>query len=72
MFVAECTELYGKSFNIYNIHSAIHIADDAIRFTTLDKCSAFRFENYLGKLKRMLRKGNKVVEHWLQELMKIV
>ena len=62
MFVAECTELYGKSFNIYYMHRAIHIADDAIRFTTLDKCSAFRFENYVGKLKRMIRKGNNVVE----------
>jgi len=34
----------------------IHIADDAHRFGILDNISAFPFENYLGKLKKLIRK----------------
>ena len=34
-----------------------HIADDRLRFPNLDYCSSFKFENYLGMLKRLITSG---------------
>ena len=61
-FVEESAALYKDTFLIYNVHSLIHIADDAMRFGGLDYCSAFRFENFLSKMKRLIRKGNFVIK----------
>ena len=55
-FVQNVGELYGKDQLVYNIHSLIHIADDARRFGVLDNCSSFKYESYLGQLKKLVRK----------------
>lgn len=50
--VTEAAEFYGITFNVYNIHSVIHIADGVEnRNCTLDDLSCFRFENFLHCLK---------------------
>ena len=41
---------------VYNVHGLVQLAEDASRFGCLDNISAFPFENFLGKLKRMVRK----------------
>lgn len=48
--------IYGSYQLIYNVHSITHLADDC-RFLkgSLDCFSAFPFENFLGRLKMMLR-----------------
>jgi hypothetical protein len=53
-FVSSMAKIYGKS-SIYNIHSLLHIADDALRFGPLDTVSAFPFENFLFMIKKMVR-----------------
>ena len=55
-FVDKARQLYGSEFLVYNVHSLIHIADDVKRYGPLDSYSAYPFENYLGQLKRLLRK----------------
>lgn len=67
-FVQSFIELYDKSFITHNFHGLIHLVDDADFFSskinnfTLDKISAFPFENYLQKIKSMVRGRNKPLE----------
>jgi len=51
---------YGSSSQIMNSHNLIHIADD-VEYTNmpLSAISAFPFENFLGKIKRMISGRNK-------------
>lgn len=54
-FVKEMGTLYSREFYVYNVHSLIHLVDDAERFGGLDSISAFKFENYMQSLKKMVR-----------------
>lgn len=47
--------LYGISNMTYNVHGLLHLAKDSAKFGPLDGFSAFKFESYLGKLKRKVR-----------------
>jgi len=55
-FVETFSGLYGCSQLVYNVHSIIHLADDARRYGALDGVSAFKFESYLGKIKKLVRR----------------
>ncbi|KAJ8007525.1 hypothetical protein DPEC_G00094930 [Dallia pectoralis] len=55
-FVSHYGELYGKDLIVYNVHGLVHLAQDSKNFGCLDLISSFPFENYLGKLKKLVRK----------------
>ena len=57
-FVETYQVVYPGSNIVYNVHNLIHLANDVWRNGDLDSWSAFRFENYLGKIKRLVRSGN--------------
>lgn len=57
-FVQEVQVIYGLEFMVYNVHSLIHIADDAMNFGNLSNVSAFPFESFMQKIKRMLHAKN--------------
>lgn len=61
-FVQKFSKLYGTEFMSHNIHNLLHICDDVKKYGELDNFSAFRFENYLSIIKRMIRTGNKPLE----------
>ena len=58
LFVEHFGQLYGVDKISYNVHGLVHLSTEATRFGALDNISAFPFENFLGKIKRSLRKPN--------------
>jgi hypothetical protein len=57
-FVQSFAQIYGENNVSYNVHNLYHIVDDVRRLGTLDKFSAFPFENELQNIKRLIRSGN--------------
>jgi hypothetical protein len=54
--------LYGPQHISHNIHVLTHLIDDVRKFGTLDTFSAFRYENYLRKIKQLLRKTERPLQ----------
>lgn len=54
-FVKDYQEIYGSYQCTYNVHGLLHLPVDVLNHGCLDDFSAFKFENYLGKLKQKLR-----------------
>lgn len=46
-FVKNCVKLYGHEFISYNIHSLLHLSDDAKTHNSIEECSTFKFESYM-------------------------
>lgn len=67
-FVGKAGELYGDHFMVYNVHSMVHLPEEAMAFGSLDACSAFPFENYLGKLKQLVRSGKQPLTQVVKRL----
>lgn len=58
-FVEKSSDLYGGSFVSYNVHSTIHLHEDVENFNCgLADLSAFPFENFLHRIKKMVRKSH--------------
>lgn len=54
-FVQYLENSYGKEIITYNVHSLIHLVADVKNLGNLNTISCFPFENYLGKLKTLVR-----------------
>ena len=61
-FVNSCADIFGEQYVSRNVHGIIHLTEDARIYGTLDEFSAFPFENYMGSIKRYLRKPGKQQE----------
>ncbi|KAG1664804.1 hypothetical protein GQR58_019670 [Nymphon striatum] len=61
-------KIYGAENVVYNVHNLMHLPDDVRRFGALDNISAFVFENYLGKLKKMVRKPQFVIQQLVNRI----
>lgn len=61
-FVKQFGNLYGNHFISNNVHSLIHLYDDYEKYGSLDQVSCFKFENYMSKLKKMVRKNEKPLQ----------
>uniref|UniRef100_A0A0C9QBQ7 MiaA_1 protein n=1 Tax=Fopius arisanus TaxID=64838 RepID=A0A0C9QBQ7_9HYME len=59
-FVSLMPRIYGPASLIGNIHNLVHLADDVYHMAVpLSTITAFPFESTLGKMKRLLRQGNR-------------
>jgi hypothetical protein len=54
-FASMYSVLYERQYMVYNLHSLIHLADDALLHGNLDSVSAFEFENFMLQIKKILR-----------------
>lgn len=61
-FVKDFGSLYGNHFISHNVHALIHLFDDYNSFGSLDSVSCFKFENYMGQLKKLVRKSDKPLQ----------
>lgn len=61
-FVATFAHIYGKCYMSHNIHTILHLADDVKKFGSLNKFSAFPFENYMQPLKKKIKSGVKPLQ----------
>jgi hypothetical protein len=55
-FVSCCTQFFGETFLVHNVHTLTHLADDVEYFScSLNKISCFPFENHLQTVKNFVR-----------------
>jgi hypothetical protein len=62
-FVLNSSIFYGNAFVTFNIHNLIHVSGDVMRSGPIYSFLAYRFENFLVIIKRLLRK----IERTLQQ-----
>lgn len=53
--------LYGNQFLSYNSHALTHLPDVAARFSGLNNCTAYEFENNMSSIKRRVRGTGSVI-----------
>jgi hypothetical protein len=70
LFVNHFGDLYGRDKITYNVHGLIHLHNDAKLYGVLDT-SAFPFENYMGKLERMIRKPKSPLQQLVRRLSEV-
>ena len=61
VFVEQCAEIYGREWQTYNMHTLVHLSQEAKTYGALDNVSCFPFENFLGQLRRYVRNGQSVL-----------
>jgi len=56
IYVDYCSgkDVFGREFISYNVHSLLHICEDAQKFGDIVSYSAFPFESFLGHLKALI------------------
>jgi len=55
-------KIYGAKFMSNNLHALLHICSDVQKYGPVDEFSAFRFENYMSNIKKMIRKNEKPLQ----------
>ena len=64
-------KFYGDTFVVYNVHALLNLHESVEHFScSLNQVSAFKFENYMQQLKRMIRNGRNQVAQIAKRLMK--
>lgn len=70
-FVEAFKDVYGEEFITHNFHGLTHLTDDCLTFGPLDVCSAFKFENFLYSLKKLVRKGDKPLQQIVKRIIEM-
>ena len=61
-FVKVAAHALGKHFVVYNVHSIIHVAEECRNHGHLDNFGAFKYENFLGTVRKILRSTYKPLQ----------
>lgn len=57
-FLSTFCFVYGRGNVSYNVHSIIHLPQDAKKYGVVDNFSSFPFENYLQHIKKIVQPGH--------------
>ena len=68
VFVENVAKLFGEHTLSYNVHATVHLAEEVRLHGCLDNVSGFVFENYLGKLKKLIRTPNAPLQQVVNRL----
>ena len=68
LFSQPFSQLYGPDKVTYNVHVLVHLAEDVKVHGNLYMFSAFPFENVLGRLKKMVRNPNSVLQQVIKRI----
>lgn len=61
-FIKSFAKIYGVHHVTHNVHGIIHLVEDAKLHGSIEKFSAFKFENFMQTLKNMIRKPEKPLQ----------
>lgn len=70
-FVFRADNLYGRTFNSYNVHGLLHLTDDVRRFGNLDSYSAFPYENNMSIFRKYCRKPSLPLQQFFNRMREI-
>lgn len=66
-FVGHFQSIYGH-YTVYNVHGLTHLADDARQYGVLHNFSCFPFENFLHKIKKMIKTPTRPLQQIVRRL----
>lgn len=61
-FVKLFPEIYGEENVTFNINCLLHLCDSVEQYGVLDNFSAYKFENYMQYLKKLIRSPNRILQ----------
>lgn len=67
-FVTHFCQIYGEESAVYNVHGLVHLSEESKNYGSLDNISSFPFENFLYKLKRLVRKPSFILPQVIRRL----
>ncbi|XP_054723470.1 uncharacterized protein LOC129233475 [Uloborus diversus] len=67
-FVRFTAEFYAKELMLYNFHNLLHVVGDVANFGPLDDYSAFPFESFMNRIKKMVRGPNNPLQQVAKRL----
>ena len=70
-FVDNFKIIFGGEYCSFNVHNLLHLSNECMKFGSLTEFSCFKFENKLGKIKRLIKSSgnclsqlnNRIIEH---------
>ena len=77
-FVKSFSTLYGKEYISDNVHNLLHLCNDVRKYGPLDVFSAFKFENFMQSIKKLVRKSEllytlqQVYKRYVEQEIKII
>ena len=72
ILIEEGIKIYGKGFASYNIHGALHIVLNVLKYGPLPSFSAYPFENFMQILKKLLRKDDRPLQQVVKRIFEIM
>lgn len=67
-FINNFSKLYGQEFINHNVHNLIHLPDDVLMHGPLDAFSAFKYENFMYSIKKLLKTSKSPLQQFINRI----